>query len=170
MAGNNFSVVIQDFDGKKSSSNFNIGPLTVGNFLAVRAGLNELEEAIEDVVIGGLRSTHLTESIAQGGAAVTNKFAQRGNKWIITMQDITEFFDVANTMSNDNYLNTFSTEIACADNALLPADGRDTLILSGVGADAKVTRLVAAIEAGTQSPWGGPDIKVLQIKQVNRNS
>jgi len=162
--GNQFTLTIEDVEGKKGSTSVNVGGLTLLNFTATRAALDTLKAAVAAVSLGELRQTTLSEIVAQSVVEVTDNAARRGNKWLVTCRDVTQFWDVANTLNNLSYGELFDFTIPSADNALATIDHEKMDLTAGAG-----LALKNAIEAIVLAPSGGNEIEVLQIKQVNHH-
>lgn len=163
---NRAEFTIEDYKGKKSSMSGNIGPITALNFTARRDAIDDFKATLPALIRGEVRATSINEKFPESATEVTDDAASVGSKWRIVVQDQTQFFDVANTINNANYLNTFEVELPTADETLLAAHDA-TLNLADGGA---VQAFVTAFEAAFQSPWGGNEIKVLEIRHVNRTS
>lgn len=164
MAQNGATFTIEDYDREKSTVGINIGPLTALNFAAVRDAIDDVKVAIDGLTIGAIRKTSISEAFAESSAAVTNQNAQRERKWRVLYRDDTQFFDVANTINNVGFGNIYDIEIPTADLSLLTGNS-DILPLTQTEAAAFVT----AFEAIQNSPTGGNECTVLEIKHVGRN-
>lgn len=164
MPQNTASITIEDYDGETSTTSVNVGPLTALNFTAKRAAIDAYRAAIVDLVLGAVRKTNLTEVFTESTEPVTNPQAQREAKWEVTIRDVTEFFDVADTISNVGFGETWTITIPTADLSLLEANQAE-LDLSGTEAAAYVT----AAEAVMNSPWGGNEVQIVKIRHVGRN-
>ena len=161
---NKATFTIQDFDSEKSTMSINIGPLTAANFTAKRDAIDDLKAATADIIAGEIRNTSITESFAESVDAVTNVNAQRESKWLAVLRDVTQFFDVGNTINNVGFGHLFSVEIPTALLSLLAGNSG---ILS-LAAPA-VAAFVTAIEAIANSPTGGNEVEVVEIRHVGRN-
>lgn len=159
---NAFTISIGDVEEKTGSTTVNIGPLTEINFLSTRAALNTLKLAVDAVTLGAIRQTKLSEIIAQDDSVVTDEWARRGNKWLVSCRDTTEFFDALDTISNPGYGKLFDFTIPCADNALATVGDDEMDLTAGAG-----LALKNAIEAIVHSPTGGNTVEVLKVRQVN---
>lgn len=159
---NQFTITIEDVEEKKGSTSINIGPLTALNFTATRDALDDLHAAIAAVSLGEVRQTTLSEIIAQSDAAVTDEWARRGNKWLVTCRDTTQFFDVGNTINNPGFGKLFDFTIPCADNALATVGDDEMDLTAGAG-----LALKTAVEAIVHSPTGGNEVEVIKVRQVN---
>lgn len=164
MAQNQATFSFEDYNREKTSTAFNIGPITVVNFAAVRAAIDTLKTAVDGIIIGEQRKTSITEQFAESSAPVTNQSAQRERKWLVTYRDVTQFFDVANTINNVGFGNLYQVEIPTADLSLLTGNS-DILPLT----QAQAAAFVTAFEAVQNSPTGGNEIEVTEIRHVGRN-
>jgi hypothetical protein len=169
MAQNTGTFTVEDYDREKSSSSFNIGPLTAGNFVAKRAALDALKTAIDGIIIGEIRKTTISEQFSESVAAVTDKNAQRESKWLVTYRDETQFLDVGNTINNVGYGNLYSVELPTADLSLL-GNNQDALDIDPLTRAAVVTAFITAFEAVQNSPTGGNDVTVVSIRHVGRST
>jgi len=164
MAQNQATFTFEDYNAEKSSMAMNIGPITVLNFAAVRDAIDDLKTAVGGLTLGEQRKTTISEQFSESSAAVTNQNAQRERKWLVSYRDVTQFFDVANTISNVGFGNVYQVEVPTADLSLLTGNS-DILPLTQTQAAAFVT----AFEAVQNSPTGGNEIEVIEIRHVGRN-
>lgn len=164
MAQNSATFTIEDYNGETSNFRMNIGPLTEVNFLAVRAGLDNVKNALvsDAIILGELRKTTISEQFSESSDPVASVFAQRESKWLLTYRDVTQFLDVGNTINNVGFGNLYSVEIPTANLALLQAN-EDTIDL------ADIPTFVAAFEAAQNSPTGGNEISVVSMRHVGRS-
>lgn len=165
MPANTATMSIEDYDAEKSRFSVNVGPLTAANYTAKHAAIDALKDALPGIIMGEVRSVNINEIFTESVAPVTAQQAQRETKWLVTLRDVTEFFDVGNTISNPGYGNLFQIEVPTADLSLL-ANNSDELPLTGITA---VEDFVTALEAVANSPTGGPDVQVISIRHVGRN-
>lgn len=163
MPQNTGGFTIEDYDGETSRASVNIGPLTAGNFTAKRAALDAYKAALPGIILGEIRRTNINETFSESTAAITDKNAQRETKWLVTLIDDTQFFDVGNTINNPGFGNLFNIEIPTADLSLL-ANNQDELDLT----DPAVAAVVTALEGVANSPTGGDTVRVVKIKHVGR--
>jgi hypothetical protein len=164
MAQNSVVFSIDDYNKENSKTSLNIGPITVLNFAAVRSAINNYKAALGDMIIGQIRKTTISEQFAESAAAVTDQNAQRERKWIVNYRDVTQFFDGANTINNVGFGNVYSVEVPTAKASLL-ANNSEVLDLT----DTDVAAYVTAFEAIQNSPTGGNETEVIEIKLVGRN-
>jgi len=168
MPQNTATFTIEDYDTESSRTGVNIGPLTAVNFTAKRAAIDALKTAMTDgaqpLILGELRKTTISESFSESADNVTLVFAQRESKWLVTLRDNTQFLDVANTINNVGFGDTFKIEIPTA-NANLLQPGSD-LLDTGV---ANIITWIAALEAVANSPTGGNECLFVQAQYVGRN-
>jgi hypothetical protein len=98
-------------------------------------------------------------------ALPTDQDAQRGNKWLVSYHDNTQFFDPpVNAIPNDAYLRKFRVMIPTANNSLLADNENDLDITAGAGLAFKT-----AFEAVAKSPAGGT-VVIDFIRQTNVNA
>jgi hypothetical protein len=165
MPMNTATITVEDYDGEKSRSSFNIGPLTAANFTAKRAAIDTLVDAAAAIIVGQIRQVTISEQFAESTSEVAQQMAQRETKWLVTYRDNTQFLDVANTINNVGYGNLYSIEIPAADLDLLD-DHEDNLPLVGI---TEVEDFVTAFEAVQNSPTGGNEVVVVSIRHVGRS-
>ena len=164
MPANTASFGFEDYGREKSRMQVNIGPLTAANFTAKRDAIDDLKAAIPGMILGEIRTTSINESFAESAAPVTNVNAQRERKWRITLRDVTQFFDVGNTINNVGFGSTFDIELPTADLSLLTTES-DFVDLT----ETAVAAFVTALEAVANSPWGGNECEVVSIEHVGRS-
>lgn len=164
MPQNTATITFEDYDRETSRMSVNIGPLTAANFTAKRDAIDDLKNALPAITLGEIRRTTINEVFTESTEAITNQQAQRETKWLVTLRDVTQFFDVGNTISNPGFGNLFQIEIPTADLGLL-ANNTDELSLTATG----VPAFVAALEAVANSPTGGNEVQVVSIRHVGRN-
>lgn len=155
---------IEDFDAETSTMSINIGPLTAANFTAKRDAIDDLKVALQDMIAGEIRATSISENFAESAAAVTDENAQRESKWLGVLRDVTQFFDVGNTINNPGFGRLFNVEIPTALLSLL--GGNSGVLDLAVPA---VAAFVTALEAVANSPTGGNEVEVVEIRHVGRN-
>lgn len=155
---------ISDYDQEISRMSINIGPVTSANFAAKSSAVNDLQEAIEGMIEGEIRQTAIGEQYPISGDPVTSETAQRESKWEVVYRDVTQFFDVANTIANVGFNKLFSSELPTALLSLLDG-GSGVLNLAATA----VAAFVTAYEAIVNSPTGGNEIEVVEIRHVGRN-
>lgn len=158
------TLTIQDYDAEKSTFSVNVGPLTAVNYTAKMDAIDDLKVATADIIAGEIRQTSVTNAFAESVDAVTDVNAQRESKWIAVLRDITQFFDVGNTINNVGFGHLFSVEIPTALLSLLA--GNSGVLSLAVPA---VAAFVTALEAVANSPTGGNEVEVVEIRHVGRN-
>lgn len=164
MAQNSVVFSIDDYNKESSKTSLNIGPITVLNFAAVRDAIDDYKAALANMIIGEIRKTTISEQFAESADPVTDQNAQRERKWVVTYRDVTQFFDVANTINNVGFGNLYSIEVPTAKASLL-ANNQEIADLT----DTTVAAYVTAFEAIQNSPTGGNETEVVEIKLVGRN-
>lgn len=155
---------IEDFDAETSTMSINIGPLTAANFTAKRDAIDDLKLAVQDMIAGEVRATTVSENFAESAAAITDENAQRESKWLTVLRDVTQYFDVGNTINNPGFGRLFNVEIPTALLSLL--GGNSGVLDLAVPA---VAAFVTALEAVANSPTGGNEVEVVEIRHVGRN-
>ena len=94
---------------------------------------------------------------------ITEQWAQRESKWLVTYRDVTQFLDVSNTINNVGFGNVYQVEIPTAKLSLLPAN-TDLIDLTV----APWPDFVTAFEAVQNSPTGGNEVEVVSVRHVGR--
>ena len=163
MPMNTATFSVEDFDGEKSKTSVNVGPLTAANFTAKRAAINTLEGEIQGIISGRIRTTSINESFSVDTDPITEQWAQRESKWLVTYRDVTQFLDVGNTINNVGFGNVYQVEIPTAKLILLPAN-TDLIDLTV----APWPDFVTAFEAVQNSPTGGNEVEVVSVRHVGR--
>lgn len=164
MPKNRSTFTFEDYNLEKSTVSLSIGPLTAANFDAKRAAIDALAAAYVPLTLMEHRSTSNTENFAVSSDAVASPNAQRETKWLVTYRDDTQFLDGANTINNVGFGALFDLEWPGADLSYLVA-GTQVVDLT----DPDVAAFVVAFEAVQNSPTGGNEVSVVQIKHVGRN-
>lgn len=159
---------LRDFDGEISTTSFNTGAITAISLPGLLGQWDDLRIATEAITSG---------LVAEEGLYVfrtrltnvnpTSQLAQREQKWLVTYEDTTEFFDApVNAIPNAGYRKIFNLEIGTADlSAVTLLNDTDIVDL----ATAPVPAWVSAFEAIARSPYGGA-VNVVRINHVGRNS
>lgn len=115
--------------------------------------LQAVVDAVDAIILGSAASGNKTvTTVVDAGVAAppADKAANRGNKWLLRLQDSVNG-------------NIFTHEIGTADDAQLPSAGDDYLDLTaGVG-----LALKTAVETVYESPYGNTGV-LLSVQQVNR--
>lgn len=168
MAQNQAIFTVEDYDGETARTSINIGPITAVNFTAKRAAIDAVKAALvagaQPFILGELRKTNITESFSESADNVTNVYARRETKWLVTFRDNTQYFDVGNTISNPGFGETFNMEYPTGNPNLTVAGGE--LLDETV---TEVQNLITAWEAVVNSPTGGNECLFVRAKLVGRN-
>lgn len=165
MTVNTATFTIEDFSKEKSTFSINVGPITAANFTALRDAIDDLKLVMDNLMLGEIRRTNITEVFAESTAAVTDVNAQRERKWLVTYRDNTQYLDVGNTINNTGFGQLYNVEVPTAKLSLLDFES-DELDLS----IAAVAAWITAFEAVAQSPTGGDEIEVVSIRHVGRST
>lgn len=143
------SFSVRTIDRQSKATSMNLG-VDAG---ATNPELQAIVDAVDAIILGAAASgTKNVPEVIDGGSAAppANKAANRKNKWLLRIQDGTNF-------------KVFTHEIGTADDAQLPSATDDFLDLTaGVG-----LALKTAIEAAYESPYGNAGV-LLSVQQVNR--
>lgn len=165
MAGESYSISIQDYSREKSSMSVKVGVVTAGTLAGLLTQINAFRTATDAIVLGEIQSDSLTAFRSfLSNVVPTDPNAQRERKWLVTYADNTQFFDALQSIPNEGYGKKFQIEIPTANlTAALLIDNTDE-------ADRTNTTWVTwidAFEAMAKSPHGG-DPLVLDIRAVGR--
>jgi hypothetical protein len=144
----------------------NTGIVTALTLPALLTQVGALRTATQDLIRGVIANEQqdvFNTILSQ--ALPSDQDAQRGNKWLVSYHDNTQFFDPpVNAIPNDAYLRKFRVMIPTADNSLLTDNENDLDITAGVGLAFKT-----AFEAVAKSPAGG-SVVIDFIRQTNVNA
>jgi hypothetical protein len=139
-----------DFSGETSTTTYPGVDLTAGNFTAQSALMDALVAAQQDIQIGLITQDARKASVAQISGVIASPYAQRENKWLVSMTD-----QVTNRK--------VTLEVpAPALSFLVP--GSDLADLTAT----EVAAYIAALEAFMQN-YGTNDVNVNTIRFVGRN-
>lgn len=167
------NVTVIDFDGEKSSYGYHAIDMNPdgSNWAAMLAGLTEwanLWSVIQRVDNFNRRGFTLSEVITS--VPSTDPESERETKWLITYQDITQYFDdPTNLYENTGFGKVFTLEIPCADLSIRLANSDEIYTKLGGGVNADVTAAVVSTETHARSPYGG-EIEVINVRSVGRNT
>lgn len=165
MTMNQVSLTTEDFDKEFATTSYNIGPITALNIIALRAAVDDLKDAQIALILGHIRRLTYSDVFGFEYAAVDDKQAQRETKWLVVYEDITDYFDVGNTIANAGFSQRYRVEIPTANLDLLPDSRTDELDITAGDAATYVT----AFEAIVKSPTGGAT-RVVEIRHVGRST
>lgn len=161
-----YSLSLRDWDKKIGDVQINTGLVTALTLPALLTQIGTLRSAIAALVIGVVANEKqevFNTILSQ--AVPTDPMAQRGNKWLVSYHDNTQFFDApVNAIPNDAYLRKFRIMIPTANNDLLADNDTFLDITAGVG-----LAFVNAFQAMAKSPAGG-SVVVDFVQQTNVNA
>jgi hypothetical protein len=156
----------RDWEGTIGTMETNTGlvtPLTLPTLLTQIGALRSATAALVRGVVANESQTVFNTILS--AALPTDADAQRGNKWLVSYHDSTQFFDPPlNAIPNDSYLRKFRVMIPTANNSLLPLNKAELDITAGLGLAFKT-----AFEAIAKSPAGG-SVVIDFIRQTNVNA
>jgi len=161
-----YSLSIRDWDKKSGDVQINTGLVTALTLPALLTQIGALRTAIDGITIGVLANESQTvfDTILSQDVP-TDQNAQRGNKWLVSYHDNTQFFDApVNAIPNDAYLRKFRVMIPTADNTLLADNSRFLDLTVNPGLAFKT-----AFEAMAKSPAGG-SVVIDFVEQDNVNA
>lgn len=166
-------VTIADYggaDGKEelSTTSFYTTDITALNFGSVTQDIDEVKDAILDVIRGEVREVGFTKTFPESAALVTDAEAQREDKWLVVYTDTTA--ELGAGVINAGYGKKFNFEIATALLTGLLSTNSDLMDLTSTEGAA----LKASIEANVRSPYNwtavAPTIEVNRVVHVGRNT
>lgn len=161
-----YTLTITDYEGSKGTMEVNTGIVTALTLPTLLTQVGALRTATQDLIRGVIANEQqdvFNTILSQ--ALPSDQDAQRGNKWLVSYHDNTQFFDApVNAIPNDAYLRKFRVMIPTADNSLLTDNENDLDITAGVGLAFKT-----AFEAVAKSPAGG-SVVIDFIRQTNVNA
>ena len=161
-----YSLTLRDWEGSLGDIQVNTGAVTAISLPALLGQIGALRTAIENITIGVAANESQTvfDTILSQDVP-TSEFAQRGNKWLVSYHDNTQFFDAPlNAIPNESYLRKYRVMIPTADNALLEDSEKRLDLTVNPGLAFK-----NAFEAIARSPAGGV-VVVDFVEQTNVNS
>ncbi len=142
-------ITLSSYDRENKATSMSI----LGDDLVTTGQVQALADAVDAIILGvGVRAVRSIETVVDAGEAGPSSefYAQRGNKWLMRVQD---------NVTSQIYNHEFGT----ADQEQLPSPGSDFLDLTGgVGLSLKT-----AFEAAYESPDGNAGT-LLSVQQVNR--
>jgi hypothetical protein len=161
-----YTLSLRDWEGSIGTMEVNTGLVTALTLPALLTQVGALRTATDALVRGVIANESQTVfNTILSQALPADADAQRGNKWLVSYHDNTQFFDApVNAIPNDAYLRKFRVMIPTADNSLLADNENDLDITAGAGLAFKT-----AFEAVAKSPAGG-SVVVDFIRQTNVNS
>lgn len=164
MAGEAWTYTLTDYNGEVSTTTVLTGAVTAVSLPGLLSDIADLVDAIDDMVLGVRKSDSLRAFKTPGSNALaSDPNAQVERKWLVTYDDITQFFDPpTNAIPNAGFGKVFNLEIGTADASLL-ADNQEFLDLSAGPGLAFTT----AFQAMGRTPYGGTP-RVLSIELVGR--
>lgn len=161
-----YTLSLRDWEGSIGTMEVNTGLVTALTLPALLTQIGALRTATDALVRGVIANEQQTVfNTILSQALPTDQDAQRGNKWLVSYHDNTQFFDApVNAIPNDAYLRKFRVMIPTADNSLLADNENDLDIAAGAGLAFKT-----AFEAIAKSPAGG-SVVIDFIRQTNVNA
>jgi len=161
-----FTLSIRDYDKKLGTMQVNTGLVTALTLPDLLTKVGALRTAVDNIIIGVIANEKqdvFNTILSQ--ALPSSEFAQRGNKWLVSYHDNTQFFDApVNAIPNDAYLRNFHIMIPTADNSLLDENDTELDLTVNPGLAFKT-----AFEALAKSPAGG-SVVVDFVQQTNVNA
>lgn len=159
-----WSEVIQDYNGETSVTGIDVGAVTAISLPGLLTNIAAYRAAVDDLILGTVKSDMLVAYKTPGTNALpADQNAQVERKWLVTYDDITQYFDAPiNAIPNAGYGKIFNREIGTA-NAELLDDNQEFLDLSSGPGLAYAT----AFNNMARSPYGGT-ARVLSVELVGR--
>ena len=148
----------RDYSGEvKSIQNLYSGEITAVSIAGFLADLGDLTTALNAVTLGVLASTHWGERTIVSNDRAATKDAQIETEMLVSLRGATTEAPFSFRIPTVDY-----TAFNYAD----PPAG-DVVILTGAGASAATTALVAAIEALLRTPWDETElVEVVSMRVV----
>lgn len=164
MAGEGYALTISDYNGETSTTGVNTGAVTAISLPGLLTNIAAYRAAIDGIIIGIPKSDTLRAfKTPISNALPSDQNAQVERKWLVTYDDITQFFDApVNAIPNAGFGKIFNTEIATADATLLD-ENQEFLDLS----DGPGLAYATAFNNMARSPYGGVG-RVLSVELVGR--
>lgn len=165
MSGGLYTLTILDYSKEKSTTRFNTGAVTAVSLPGLLTEIGALRSAVDGITLGTMNREGLQVfDTPLSNTPPTDKNAQREDKWLITYEDNTQYFDPpTNAIPNEGYKKLFSIEIATPDRTLV-VNNSDFADITA----APMSTFVTAFEAMCKSPYGGT-AHVISAKYVGRN-
>lgn len=162
------SFTLRDYSRETSSVGFTTAAITAVSIAGALTQFGTLRTAIEGITNGIVAAESLYVARTKLSNSVpTDPLAQRENKWLITYEDDTQYFDApVNAIPNAGYKGVFNIEIPTADLEAV------TMILNTDDANmgaAPMSTFITAFQNLARSPYGG-EVVVTRVQFVGRNS
>jgi hypothetical protein len=159
-----WSETIQDYNGETSVTGINVGAVTAVSLPGLLSDIADYRAGIDGLILGTVKSDQLVAYKTPGTNALpADQNAQVERKWLVTYDDITQYFDAPiNSIPNAGFGKIFNVEIATADATLLDDNQEFLPISSGPG-----LAFASAFNTLAKSPYGGT-ARVLTIELVGR--
>lgn len=164
MAGESWSETISDYNGETSVITIGTGAVTAVSLPGLLTNIAAMKAAIDGIIIGIPKSDTLRAyKTPISNALPADQNAQVERKWMVTYDDITQYFDApVNAIPNAGFGKIFNVEVATADATLLDDNQEFLDISSGPG-----LAFATAFNNMARSPYGGAG-RVLTIELVGR--
>lgn len=162
------SFTLRDYSRETASVGFNTGAITAVSIAGTLTQFGTLRTAIEGITNGVMAAEALYVARTKlSNLPATDPLAQRENKWLITYEDSTQFFDdPVNAIPNAGYKGVFNIEVPTADlEAVTMVPNTDDADLTA----APMSTFITAFEAIARSPYGGA-VNVTRVEFVGRNN
>lgn len=155
---------IQDYNGEQSVTGLNVGAVTAVSLPGLLTNIAAYRAGIDGLILGTVKSDQLVAYKTPGTNALpSDQNAQVERKWLVTYDDITQYFDApVNAIPNAGFGKIFNLEIATADATLLDDNQEFLVLASGPG-----LAYASAFNALARSPYGGQG-RVLSVELVGR--
>jgi len=157
-----------DYSREKAAFSIITGDITAVSIAGVLSEIGTLRTAIEGITLGVVSDESLRAFATNlSNTPPASALAQVETNWLVTYEDVTEFFDdPVNSIPNEGFGKLFTltiptAEIGAAGRLQVNSDLAD-LTESGMAA------FVSAFETTARTPYGG-DVNVVSIRHVGRN-
>lgn len=163
------SLTLNDYDGQPGIIGYNTAEVTAANLAGIALDMGSFRTAVEAVTLGVSIKSELSiiSRFNASNSKSADVLAQRGNKWMVSYLDATEFLDGGNTIPNPGYRKSFTLDIPTADLSYR-TQGQDIVwALGGANNHVDFDNLVSKTETLIRSPYSGL-VEVQQIEAVTR--
>lgn len=158
---------ILDYSREKKSFSLATGDVTAVSLPGLLTEVGDLREAIEGITLGVVSDESLSVfNTNLSNTPPASELAQVESAWLVTYEDVTEFFDdPVNAIPNEGFGRLFTMTIPTADIVGRLQTNSDLANLSNAG----IAAFVTAFEATARTPYGGA-VNVVSMRHVGRNS
>ena len=170
-------ITVRDYAKDTATMYFHLPEITALNYAAVTQDLDEVRDAIEPHLLGKIVNVGFTRTFNDDAidiTPITDKEADRGKKFLVTLQDMKGWLDALGTIRNPGYGAMFSVEIPVINPAIVTNESDFVdIVTAGDGKDL-ADALAANIksrdnrDASGATPNDTTFCRVVSIKRVSR--